>query len=409
MSDFHAIGGVSATLQTLLKDRMELPQGVPSAHVTISAPTEPEQAAVEEARVNLFLYRVTQNGSLKNQDLSGTGHPAAYGHPPLSLDLHYLLTAYGTTSDGLFVNESRAQHLLGSAMRVLHDHPIITAQLLMVKLSPGDPVLDASLRHEFERVKVTLDPLSLEDISKVWTALTLPFRLSAAYTVSVVQIESARERHAALPVKTRRLQVAPQRRPQIEAVYRKPNPGEAIGDLRVRILDAITIEGVNFTSSATFVKVGALDPAPVVPSSDDRIEVELPDNALLQPGPQTVEVLTEQPGDVVQGGLDKGESVLGQHVQSSNQAVFMLVPSVTGVSLGANSVLTVDGSRLYHEPLRSFVIVGDVVIEVRPPTLPDPWAPPTPASVQVLVPAFAPGTPVRARVNGAESIEAVVP
>jgi len=27
MSDFHAIGGVSATLQTLLEDRMELPFG----------------------------------------------------------------------------------------------------------------------------------------------------------------------------------------------------------------------------------------------------------------------------------------------------------------------------------------------------------------------------------------------
>ena len=65
MSDFQAIGGMSATLQDLLKDRMEKPPGLTDFQVTISTP-QPEKEngqSPETARVNLFLYRVTENGS----------------------------------------------------------------------------------------------------------------------------------------------------------------------------------------------------------------------------------------------------------------------------------------------------------------------------------------------------------
>ena len=98
MSDFRAIGGVSATLQTLLTDRMELPNGVGGVPVTVGLPpftakdNEPHR---EDPRVNLFLYRVSENGYLQNQEIPGRGAGNGYGHPPLSLNLHYLVTAYG--------------------------------------------------------------------------------------------------------------------------------------------------------------------------------------------------------------------------------------------------------------------------------------------------------------------------
>src|SRR6476620_1592011 len=98
MSDFSAIGGVSTTLQTLLMDRMELPKGMASVPVTIGPPpftARDNELHDENARVNLFLYRVTQNGFLQNQEIPGRGAGNGYGHPPLSLDLHYLVTAYG--------------------------------------------------------------------------------------------------------------------------------------------------------------------------------------------------------------------------------------------------------------------------------------------------------------------------
>ena len=38
-------------------------------------------------------------------------------------------------------------------------------------------ILHEVLRGEFEKVKLSLEPISLEDLSKVWTALTMPFRV----------------------------------------------------------------------------------------------------------------------------------------------------------------------------------------------------------------------------------------
>src|SRR5215211_6678861 len=164
MSDVNAIMGVSATLQALLRDRVQAPPAVADVPVTISTPLPEVQGAepaAEDTRLNLFLYRVTENAFLKNQEIPGHGQNGAYGNPPLSLDLHYLLTAYGATVDGAFLNETRAQFVLGSAMRVLHDHPIITEAAVTVRQPAGLQILHPSLRGEFERVKLTLDPIAL--------------------------------------------------------------------------------------------------------------------------------------------------------------------------------------------------------------------------------------------------------
>ena len=39
--------------------------------------------------------------------MPGRGHPGTYGRPPLSLDLHYLLTGYGTREEAGAVLERR--------------------------------------------------------------------------------------------------------------------------------------------------------------------------------------------------------------------------------------------------------------------------------------------------------------
>jgi hypothetical protein len=437
MSSFLAIGGVSATLQTLLRDRMEVPPGMVRSDVTVSVGLPPvDDAGAEPTRVNLFLYRVTENGSLKNQMIPGQGHPSEYGHPPLSLVLHYLLSAYGSSDDNGVMNETRAHFLLGSAMRVLHDHPVVTEALLTGNLPPPRTILHESLRGEFEQIKLVLDPISLEDLAKVWTALTRPYRLSAAYTVSVVQIESQRLKRLASPVLTRRLHMAVSRRPEISATYRRPiAPGEPIGDPRVQVLQELVIEGENFRALQVWVKLGGLEPIGVQPLSDREIRIVVPDTAYpidadhpaprpipaqdqLRPGAQAVEVQTRRPTEVIQGGLDLGTLVLDDRRLVSNQGVFMLVPEITGVAPIAgntSALLTVNGRRLYQAGQKSVVIVGDVSIPVREPRAGETFAAPTDTSVEVpltaleqTTPPMPPNTyPVRVMVNGALSIGTV--
>jgi uncharacterized protein DUF4255/IPT/TIG domain-containing protein len=439
MSTFQAIGGVSATLQSLLRDRMELPPPMlrTDLQVTVSTP-QPENDAVaaETPQVNLFLYRTTENGALKNQMIPGQGHPSEYGHPPLSLVLHYLLTAYGATDDNGMVNETRAHFLLGSAMRVLHDYPVITPALLTVN-SPATQILHDSLRGEFEQVKVTLDPVSLEDLSKVWTALTRPYRLSAAYSVSVVQIESRRVRTLPAPVLTRRLHMAISKRPQITNVYRTPVlPGEIIRDIRAHVLEQLTIEGENFLAARTWVRLGDLEPVGVTPFSDSEIRFVIPDDTYpidfdhaatrpipvddqLRPGPQPVEVQTLQRTEVVEGGLDHGVVVLDDRRQNSNLCVFLLTPEISGFNPASvpaaavtGAVLTITGRRLFESGTKSVVLVGDVVIPVQDP---GPGGPQTDTSISVLLDAVALTTPptpagnypLRVMVNGVQSLENV--
>ena len=187
MGAFRAIAGVSSTISRLLRDRME--DLVP---VTI-APPDVIVAGVSGKRLNVYLYQITENCNLKNQGIPGQGPPGAYGHPPLSLDLHYLLTAHGA-ADTASNADIEAQLVLGDAMRVLHDFSIVTDSLQITRSAVGavgDPILDPSLRNQLEEVKIALEPVTLEDLAKLWTALPqASFRRSVAYLVSVVQIES---------------------------------------------------------------------------------------------------------------------------------------------------------------------------------------------------------------------------
>src|SRR5215208_6928842 len=284
MSDFRAIGGVSASLRNLLRDRMEDP-----VDATI-APPDVTVTNVTGRRLNLYLYQVTENGHLKNQEIPGQGHPGAYGHPPLSLDLHYLLTAHGTAETEAD-SDLEAQQVLGDAMRVLHDLPVVTDQLTITRPAVGtlgDPILDTSLLAEFEQVKIGLQPVTLEDFSKIWTALPeANFRRSVAYEVSVVQIESQRPRRFPRPVGEPppagpRVFAVPFRSPRITDIgVRRPGdpPGMERAFAYARIDDTLVLRGHDFASAATRVMLGGVDAtSQITVLRDDRIEVTVPDD-----------------------------------------------------------------------------------------------------------------------------------
>src|ERR1700733_3831454 len=156
MSNFEAIRGVTWTLRRLLQDNLEV------APVTITlVPPDVTLAGVNGMRINLFLFLVAESPYLSNQEIPGEGSPGAYGYPPLSLSLHYLMTAYNE-GDSSNERDLPAQQALGSAMRVFHDFAI---------LLNTNPALDPLLVGEFEKVKITLKPANLDEMTKVWSAI----------------------------------------------------------------------------------------------------------------------------------------------------------------------------------------------------------------------------------------------
>jgi Pvc16 N-terminal domain/IPT/TIG domain len=209
MSGALAIAAVTATLKDLLNDGLlnhDLSQ-VGSFSVTASPPDRVTTGQNEPNQLNLFLYQVTPNLGWRNVDLpsrDSTGS-ARLTNPPLALDLHYMLTAYGS-------QDFNAEILLGYAMQLLHETPILTRDQLETVLGNPSPVngsvlpplfgnLSAlDLADQVELIKISPVYLSTEELSKMWTAMQARYRPTMAYLVSVVLIQATDPIVSAPPV-----------------------------------------------------------------------------------------------------------------------------------------------------------------------------------------------------------------
>jgi hypothetical protein len=427
MADQTAIAAVSRTLRALLRDRM-----VTTPAVTL-APLDVALAETDGARVNLYLIHVIENAELKNQESPFTG--SAYGRPPLSLNLRYLMTTYAA-QENMPDADLNAQGLLGDAMRVLHDfgNRIDTLTITNpVAGTVGDPILDPALAGEFERLRLTLQPASLDDLTKIWSALSeANFRRSVIYEVTVVQIETREPRVLPLPVQRRRILAILGRRPVIEAAYVSPPPNQPRGELRVRIGEEITIEAADIAADKLYVRLGTLDPIRVTAGAgqvrivipddfypadlDNPMQRPIPASQQLQPGPLPVQLLAQATEEGVEGGLDHGSAVTAVQRRTSNLALLQLVPRVA-TAASSTDVVAVTGTRLWHPAAHTVdVVVGDAAVAVRAPGPGDPWAAPTPTRVEIPVADGAATLlhsrlsspyPVAVEVDGARSRDAV--
>lgn len=382
MSNSHAIGAVSSSIQDLLEKEMD-----PAVSVSV-APPDVAVTTIAGKRVNLFLYKIDENAQLKNMDLPGRGSPGAYGRPPLALDLHYLLTAFGETEE----DQIETQQILGEAMRVMHDFAIIL----------GNDVLDPDLQNEREQVKLYLEPLSLEELSKIWSATTRPYRTSVGYLVTVIQIESKQPRKYPTPVGEPpvggpRIKAVTFRAPHIASIFviRHDDPDKRERTVAyARIGDTLVLRGSGFTSDGLRVLLGDVDATPGVTAIDSaRIAVKVPDDAALQPGPTRV---------VVQNDLMLGDPETAHRGFSSNVAVFVLVPEVTTLTKlgGVPPILRVEGTRLFDAHLDSLTLVGTSIFAAKSYTVGET------AKLEFELAGVPNGAhAVRVRVNGAESFD----
>ncbi|MEJ2416717.1 MAG: DUF4255 domain-containing protein [Exilibacterium sp.] len=208
MSSPLAIAAVTAVIKDLLNDGLlnhDL-SSIGSFSVTATPPDRVTTGQTEPNQLNLFLYQVTPNVGWRNADMparDGAGNRLS--NPPLALDLHYLLSAYGA-------EDLNAEILLGYAMQLLHDTPVITREKLRVTLgqpalvdgsmlpSPFGELSAVDLADQIEMVKLTPVYLSAEELSKMWTAMQARYRPTMAYMASVVLIQSAHPVSVAPPV-----------------------------------------------------------------------------------------------------------------------------------------------------------------------------------------------------------------
>ena len=319
MSNFLAIATVTATLCWNLQNAVGA--DVNSAVITAVRP-DADETTLPSTGINVFLYQVTPNAYWRNSDLPTRRSDASLTQRPrVALDLHYLLTFYGDDS------RLETQLLLGSAARTLHAQPIITQQQIqdMLTLSPFRTALASTdLINEIETVKLTPQPLSLEELSRLWSFMfQTTYVLSATYMASVVLIEPEDAPQSALPVQETKVYAVPFAHPTITTL--EPAMIEYKAGSTVSLLGS----GLRGTSG-TIVQFNGLAGTIVPPPGADRLLVTLPAN--VQAGINTVQV--QQP-------LQLGDPATAHPGFESNLAALIIQPVLLGVNFAAGSPPTI--------------------------------------------------------------------
>ena len=331
MSSALALAGVSAVLRNLLIDGLIDEDLTPSlGDVTVSA-IAPDRvrtsSEAESSQLNIFLYRVTPNIGWRNVDYpSFNAGGARVANPPLALDLHYLLSAYGA-------EDFHSDILLGYGMQLLHEHPVLDRDAIRAALTPDAPaggglpqelriLATAGLADQAEQIKIVPESMDSEEISRLWAAFQTNYRPTAAYLATVVLIERHRSARASLPITRRNLMVRPLGRPVIDTV--EPQFARPGGSL--------TICGVGLRAVPIAVRFGEQTVSPT-DVTDQSLQATVPPGLLA--GIRTVQVLQD---------LDFDTAIEPHRGFQSNVAAFMLRPVPTPAAF-ANVVDLGDGQR----------------------------------------------------------------
>ncbi len=173
MADYTAIYSVGNSIKQLLNN--SFPPALKTLYPNInfqlvaSSQIAEDQNTLDQS-VTIFLHRITINenfrGATQIQDQPNK-------KPALFLDLHYLITYWGT-------DPQAEQTILGWTMLQLQSMPILDNSIL----TPSN-IWDSD-----ERIQLVPADLSLEDILRIWDALGPKYRLSVCYIARVVRIDT---------------------------------------------------------------------------------------------------------------------------------------------------------------------------------------------------------------------------
>jgi Pvc16 N-terminal domain len=341
MSNFLAIATVTATLRQLIQDSVEV--DVPGAGVSTVSPNK-AGGDPDTTKINIFLYQVTTNSAFRNVDLpTRSSDGLLVQRPKVALDLHYLFSFYGNEEE--FV----PQRLLGSAVRTLHTTPQLPRPRIVQKTQELDFLAGVGLDQEPELVKFTPIPLSLEELSKLWSVFPqTPYVLSIVYIATVVIIESEETPRQALPVKKPLITVLPFRQPVIEQLLsQKPGDTFPAPNQPIVVGDTLILQGKQLLGNAninTFVRIaGELVAPPVQSVSDTELSVVVPPTAVA--GIQGVQVVQQ---------LNLGEPATPHSSFESNIMPFVVRPVITNIT---PADLTDNGQNLFN---------GTITVDVSP-------------------------------------------
>lgn len=363
MSNALAIGAVTAVLRDLLNNGL-IDHDVPAAVGDVTVSALPLDRVVsspngdDQNQLNLFLHRVTPNLGWRNASLpTFDQNGRRVSNTPLALDLHYLLTAYGS-------EDFHAEILLGYAMQLIHETPVLSREAIRRALGPPSPVggdilpptfralSAAELADQVEQIKFSPESLDTEEISKLWAAFQSAYRTTVAYQATVVLIEGRHPIRSAQPVLKRGEddrgaavgaspkspfpaleEVIPPNQEEIPPKLRQPIVPPKRQQPSARLGETLTLRGQNLEADVIAVRFDHR-------LLDEPIEIEIPAAA------RTATELRVDVPDAPAGlyGLTVVLRPEEEDEQTTNALPLLLAPKITTDPMPTSAALNAEGT-----------------------------------------------------------------
>jgi len=334
---------------------------------------------------------IVRNAAWVNADMPRQVKPGESAISPLPLNLYFLVTAFGRDDDAA---QPFGHELLGKAMSVLYDHPVLSADDIRAATHIALPRTD--LDRQVERIRITFHPLTIDELSKLWTGFAMQYRLSAAYEVAVTLLESTRATRTPLPVLARGpgdqgFASQGDLTPPLPTLFSIAPPGT---NPSARLGDVLSVTGVHLDGTnvgVQFITASWTAPVEIAPqpgATSTALSVQIPNLPHAWPaGFYTADVLVQRAGETFR--------------RETNQLAFSIAPSMTIVPASAPAGAIVYTATVTPDVLpaqRATLMVGDSEF------LADPLVAPS-GTLTFSTSGLVAGTySVRLRVDGVDSL-----
>ncbi|MGG2458232.1 DUF4255 domain-containing protein [Streptomyces sp. RGM 3693] len=206
MSNALALATVTQALALLIEHNLH-----PEIDLAVSVETrKPPADPPTDPTITVFLYQVTHNPSMRNNDLvTRASDGTLLKRPAAAIDLQFLISAYGEEQ------ELVGQRLIGSVVRTLHEIPVLPREL--IEEAAERPYLAGSdLAESLQKVRFAPTQMDIDETSKLWGMLNnTPYSLSVAYQASLVLLDGHQKPAPARPVRRPEVTVVPVVPPEV--------------------------------------------------------------------------------------------------------------------------------------------------------------------------------------------------
>ena len=207
--------------------------------VTGLAPDAARKKDNVASQISVYLAHVEVDKFHRNTFPAGGSAQTVPEHP-LALTLYYVVTAYSPDS------HENEQQAMSVALKCFHEHPVVRATVPVQGTNP--------IQTREEEFTLTIEPQTVDEIGRLWQAISSPLRLSALYRASVIFIEAP---EPGVPDVVRHTP-AFERPHDVQPFETVPGPAVSSAMADATGFVAITIGLAGFTAGASAVRLRSL-------------------------------------------------------------------------------------------------------------------------------------------------------